>query len=220
MNNEILLWLNSDHDFSVGLNLFDQFGRSRTLSRILRFGGATVKNRLTLLYELGKVAKHLAVSDKTPALVKPQLKQEILKEENLEPIEVTSIEQLRSEQKMIYKMLDNLHAILPTQEFAERKDIAFQILKLDDRLMDFTRRITHYEKHGVIPPPQIIDKSKKVSEMDKAELIMRQNNVRSYITKYKRLLEDPKELKLLANNRKTLEMYQQELDEITERLNK
>jgi len=121
---------------------------------------------------------------------------------------------------MCYKMLDNLHAILPYREIQERKDIAFQILELDDRLMEITGRIAHYEKHGVLPPAPATDEPKKVSDLSDAELIQRQNNVRTYITRYKRLAEDPKELKSLARNRKTLEKYQQELDEITERLNK
>ena len=121
---------------------------------------------------------------------------------------------------MCYKMLDNLHAILPYREIQERKEIAFQILELDDWLIEITGRIVHYEKHGVIPPAPVNAEPKKVSEFSDSELIQRQNNVRTYITRYKRLTEDPKELKSLSRNRKTLEKYQQELDEITERLNK
>ena len=56
------------------------------MGRMLRIGGATIKNRSTLLYELGKIVKYKAVSDKTPALVKPLVKQDIPKEENPEPI--------------------------------------------------------------------------------------------------------------------------------------
>ena len=194
--------------------------RIQTLGRILRVGGATGKNRLTLIYELGKIAKHKAVSVDIPAMKKPEEKQEISKTIPQVPHQTTGIENLRSEQKMCYKMLDNLHAILPYREIQERKDIAFQILELDDRLMEITGRIAHYEKHGVLPPAPVIDEPKKVSEFSDAELIQRQNNVRTYITRYKRLTEYPKELKSLSRNRKTLEKYQQELDEITERLNK
>ena len=220
MNNEILLWLNSDHDFSVGLNLFDQFGRSRTLSRILRFGGATVKNRLTLLYELGKIGKLKAVSDKTPALVKPQLKQVIKKEKNLEPVEVTSIDQLRSEQKMIYKMLDNLHAILPYREIPQRRDIAFQILDLDDSLKKVTIGIEHFNDHGVIPPKEVKGVQKTISELDAAELVKRQFTVRTYVTRYKRLVADSKSLKTLSKNRELLDKFQLELNDINRRLGK
>ena len=220
MDHEIIVWLNSDQEYSSGLILHEKYARNPNLGRILRVGGATGKNRLTLIYELGKIAKHVAVSVDTPGLKKPLEKQEISKESQQVPHQTTSIENLRSEQKMCYKMLDNLHAILPYREIQERKDIAFQILELDDRLMEITQRINHYEKHGVLPPAPVIDEPKKVSELSDAELIQRQNNVRTYITRYKRLTEDPKELKSLSRNRKTLEKYQQELDEITERLNK
>jgi len=220
MDHEIIVWLNSDQDYISGLLLHEKYARNPNLGRILRVGGATGKNRLTLIYELGKIAKHVAVSVATPAIEKPQEKQEISNAIPQVPHQTTGIENLRSEQKMCYKMLDNLHAILPYREIQERKDIAFQILELDDRLMEITSRIVHYEKHGVIPPAPVIDEPKKVSEFSDAELIQRQNNVRTYITRYKRLTEDPKELKSLSRNRKTLEKYQLELDEITERLNK
>jgi len=220
MDHEITIWLNSDQDYISGLLLHEKYARNPNLGRILRVGGATGKNRLTLIYELGKIAKHVAVSVDTPAMNKPQVKQEISEAIPHVPHQTTGIENLRSEQKMSYKMLDNLHAILPYREIQERKDIAFQILELDDRLMEITQRINHYEKHGVLPSAPVIDEPKKVSELSDAELIQRQNNVRTYINRYKRLAEDPKELKSLARNRKTLEKYQQELDEITERLNK
>ena len=208
MDHEIIVWLNSDQDYISGLLLHEKYARNPNLGRILRVGGATGKNRLTLIYELGKIAKHVAVSVATPAIEKPQEKQEISNAIPQVPHQTTGIENLRSEQKMCYKMLDNLHAILPYREIQERKDIAFQILELDDRLMEITSRIVHYEKHGVIPPAPVIDEPKKVSEFSDAELIQRQNNVRTYITRYKRLTEDPKELKSLSRNRKTLEKYQ------------
>jgi len=220
MDHEIIVWLNSDQDYTSGLILHEKYARNPNLGRILRVGGATGKNRLTLIYELGKIAKHVAVSVDTPAMKKPQVKQEITIAIPQVPNQITSIENLRSQQKMYYKMLDNLHAILPYREIQERKEIAFQILELDDRLMEITQRINHYEKHGVLPPAPVTDEPKKVSELSDAELIQRQNNVRTYITRYKRLADDPKELKSLARNRETLEKYQQELDEITERLNK
>ena len=220
MDHEIVVWLNSDQDYTSGLFLHEKYARNPNLGRILRVGGATGKNRLTLIYELGKIAKHVTVSNDTPAMKKPQEKQEISEAIPQVPHQTTGFDNLRSEQKMCYKMLDNLHAILPYREIQERKEIAFQILDLDDRLMEITQRIAHYEKHGVLPPAPVCDEPKKVSDLNEAELIQRQNNVRTYITRYKRLTEDPKELKSLARNRKTLEKYQQELDEITERLNK
>ena len=220
MDPEIHLWLKSDHDYQSGLLLFERFTHNSKMCRMLRIGGATLKNRSTLLYELGKIVKHLAASDKTPAFVKPQIKQEIPKEENPEPIEVTSIETLRSEQKMIYKMLDNLHAILPYREIQERKDIAFQILEHDDSLKEVTIRIEHFNKHGVIPPKSAKVALKSISDLDAAELVKRQFTVRTYITRYKRLVADSKSLKTISKHRERLDKFQLELNDINRRLSK
>ncbi|MEI7982351.1 MAG: hypothetical protein WCI71_11910 [Bacteroidota bacterium] len=220
MDHEINLWLTSNRDYLSGLRLFSLYGRNSNLQRLLRIGGANPKNQSTLLYELQKIARHLAVSDKTPAMVKPLQKQDGSKKEHKVNSEFTTIENLRSEQKMIYKMLDNLHAILPYREIQERKKIAFQILDLDDHLKEIAERIAHYEKHGVIPPAVVKDEPKKVSDLTGAELIQRQMNVRTYITRYKRLVADSKSLKTLSRNRELLEKFQLELDDINKRLSK
>jgi len=81
MDHELHMWVNSDQDYFSGVQIYERYGRNPNLARLLRRGGATVKNRLTLSYELGKIAKQIAVSDNTPALVKPPVKQEIQKAE-------------------------------------------------------------------------------------------------------------------------------------------
>jgi len=220
MDHEILFWMKADQDYLAGLALFERYTQNTKIGRMLRIGGATVKNRLTLSYELSKIAKHLAASEKITALVNLPVKLETPKEEQPIPPEVTTINRLRSEQKMCYKMLDNLHAVLPYRETQERKEIAFRILDIDDQLKVITERIAHYDKNGVIPPMPVNDEPKKVSEMSEAELIIRQNNVRTYIARYKRLVADSKKLKTLPRNQELLDKFQLELDEITERLNK
>ncbi len=220
MDNEILFWIKADQDYLTGLALFERYTHNTKIGRMLRIGGATVKNRLTLSYELSKIAKHLAAFENASALVNPTVKKESPKPEQSIPPEVTTIERLRSEQKMCYKMLDNLHAVLPFREIKERKEIAFRILDIDDQLKEITERIAHYKTNGVIPPAPVKDEPKKVSEMSEAELIIRQNNVRTYIARYKRLVADSKKLKTLPRNQELLDKFQLELEEITERLNK
>ena len=218
MDHEIHKWVNSDQDYFSGVLIYDRYGRNPNLARILRRGGATVKNRLTLSYELGKIAKQIAVSDSTPALVKPQVKQEIQKAELPVPSEVITIDKLRSEQKMCYKMLDNLHAILPYKEKPERMNIAFQILELDDRLKEITIRIEHFDKHGVIPAQPVKDEPKSLSDLNTAELIKRQMTVRTYITRYKIKLEKSKSLKKRTRYQELLDKYQLEMDDINKRI--
>ena len=218
MDHEIHKWVNSDQDYFTGVQIYDRYGRNPNLARILRRGGATVKNRLTLSYELGKIAKQIAVSDNTPALVKPQVKQEIQKAELPVPSEFITIDKLRSEQKMCYKMLDNLHAILPYKEKPERMNIAFQILELDDRLKEITIRIEHFDKHGMIPAQLVKDEPKTLSDLNTAELIKRQMTVRTYITRYKIKLEKSKSLKKRTRYQELLDKYQLEMDDINKKL--
>jgi len=218
MDHEIHKWVNSDQDYFSGVQIYDRYGRNPNLARILRRGGATVKNRLTLSYELGKIAKQIAVSENVPAMKKPPEKQEIKKAEQSETSEVPTIEILRSEQKMCYKMLDNLHAILPYKEKTERMNIAFQILELDDRLKEITIRIEHFDKHGVIPVQPVKDEPKTLSDLNTAELIKRQMTVRTYITRYKTKLEKSKSLKKRSRYQELLDKYQLEMDDINKRM--
>ena len=218
MDHEIFTWLNSDQDYPSGLLLYDRYGKNTNLGRILRIGGATGKNRLTLIYELGKITRHLLVHDNSPTPEKPHPDQESLGKVQETPSEISGIEKLRQDQKMLYKMLDNLHAILPYRELNERKEIALQILDYDDHLKEITERICHYEKHGVIPPELTVVLKTKISELSDAELLQRQNNLRTYVAKYTRLLEDSKTLKSTLNYREKLDKYQLELTGVTERL--
>jgi hypothetical protein len=214
MDQEISSWLNSQQDYPSGLQLFDRYGKNFNLARILRVGGATGKNRLTLAYELGKLVQHLPEATQTPAIAAAS---GVLLETGILP-EITRIGNLRSEQKMLYKMLDNLHAVLEFRPVQERKKIAFQILDLDDQLKDLSERIAHYETHGVIPELPVTDDKKKISELSDVELIQWQNNFRTYVARYKRLVAGSKTPKSLSRNQHLLLQYQQQLDEITKRL--
>ncbi len=214
MDHEIFSWLNSDQDYPSGLSLYDRYGRNSNLGRILRIGGATGKNRLTLAYELGKVigpliSTHSVTSEESR---KP--------DEQKLPVMIPAlqIDDLRHQQKMIYKMLDNLHAVLEFRPTEERKEIAFRILDLDDQLKELAGQMAHYEKHGVIPVKQVPETKRKISELNDAELILWQRNLRTYVTRYKRLVEKSKTPETLFRNQQLLDQYQDELAEINQRL--
>lgn len=215
MDHEIFTWLNSDQDYPSGLLLYDRFCKNPNLVRILRIGGATGKNRLTLAYELGKAISH-QVSHHPPE--KAPEKPVVVKENPPIKIPAVLIEDIRKEQKMIYKMLDSLHACLPFRDKEERRKIAFEILDLDDRLREIYTRIENYERTGVLlPKPEITEKN-NISGKDAGELIKRQYSVRTYLTRYKKLLEESDSLKDRDRYQKKLDNYQQEIDEINKQL--
>ncbi|MCX6303358.1 MAG: hypothetical protein NT040_00165 [Bacteroidetes bacterium] len=215
MDHEIFTWLNSDQDYSSGLLLYDRFCKNPNLGRILRIGGATGKNRLTLAYELGKAISH-QVPNNSPE--KAPDKPVADKEDPPVRIPAVLIEDIRKEQKMIYKMLDSLHACLPFRDKEERRKIAFEILDLDDRLREVYTRIEHYEMTGILVPKPEITLKKNISGKDAGELIKRQYSVRTYLTRYKKLLEESVSLIDRDRYQKKLDEYQQEMEEINKKL--
>ena len=214
MDHEIFSWLNSEQDYPSGLLLYDRYYKNSKLGRILRIGGATGKNRLTLAYELGKVYSPMISTH--PAKAEES---RVPEEENPpDRIPAIQIEDLRQRQKMIYKMLDNLHAVLEYRPVQERKEIAFQILDLDEHLKELAGQIAHYEKHGVIPVKQMPETKRKISELNEVELIQCQHNLRTYVARYKRLVAGSKTPEMLSRNQHLLDQYQVELAEIDKRL--
>jgi hypothetical protein len=215
MDHEIFIWLNSDQDYSSGLSLYDRYCKNLNLGRILRIGGATGKNRLTLAYELGK-----AISHQVPHQASEKAPDKPVADKVHPPIKIPAvlIEDIRKEQKMIYKMLDNLHAILHFREKNERARIAFDILDLDDRLKEIANRIDHYEKTGLILPEPEKNSDKKLTEKDSAALIRRQYSVRTYLTRYKKLLEESESFKDRYRYQKKLNEYQSEMELINKKL--
>lgn len=216
MDHEIFAWLNSQQDYPSGLLLYDRYCQNRNLGRILRLGGATGKNRLTLAYELGKIMSQQIPIAATPA--KSGNHHQIQVKEEPVRIPAILIEDIRKEQKMIYKMLDNLHAVLPFREKNERVRIAFEILDLDDRLKEIADRIDHYEKTGLILPEPENKSEISIDEKDSAALIKRQYSVRTYLTRYKKLLEESTSLKDRDRYQKKLDEYIREMESINKKL--
>ncbi len=215
MDHEIFTWLNSEQDYPSGLFIYDRYCKNTNLGRILRIGGATGKNRLTLAYELGKV-----ISDQVPlhSTEKAPEKAFAVKENPTVKIPAVLIEDIRKERKMIYKMLDNLHAVLPFREKSERARIAFEILDLDDRLKEIAVQLDHYEKTGMILPEPEMKPEKNHSENDSAALIKRQYSLRTYLTRYKKLMEESESLKDRDRYQKKLDEYLREMESINKKL--
>ena len=216
MDHEIFTWLSSQQDYPSGLSLYDRYCKNSKLGRILRIGGATRKNRLTIAYELGKIIMPNGTLENLPAISKDHHHIQVGKD----PFQIPAIliEDVRKEQKMIYKMLDNLHAVFPFRQKNERARIAFEILDLDDRLKEIAERIDHYEKTGLILPEPEMKPENKLWGKDSAALNRRQYSVRTYLTRYRKLLEESDSLKDRDRYQKKLDEYQREMQSITKKL--
>jgi len=216
MDHEIFTWLSSQQDYPSGLLLYDRYCKNSNLGRILRIGGATGKNRLTLAYELGKIISCPGIP--TSAAARSKDIHQVQDEKDPVQIPAVLVEDFRKERKMIYKMLDNLHAVLPFRETKERVRIAFEILDLDDRLKEIADRMDHYEKTGLILHETVKKADEKVSEKDPSALIRRQYSLRTYLTRYRKLLEESTSLKDRDQYQKKLDEYQCEMESINNKL--
>lgn len=215
MDHEIFTWLNSGQDYSSGILLYDKYCRNQKLGRILRIGGTTAKNLRTLTYELGKIIQHGQVPEPSESQPAGDTQSSPIQPVNLPE---TILEDIRKEQKMIYKMLDNLHAVLPFRGKNDRARIAFEILDLDDRLKEIAVRIDHYETTGLILTESEKKPEKNLSEKDSSALIKRQYSVRTYLTRYKKLIEESTSLKDRDRYQKKLDEYLREMESINKKL--
>lgn len=58
MIEEIKEWLDGPREYQSGVALYEQFGSSGSMKRILRVGGPSKKNQETLLYELQRLIRN------------------------------------------------------------------------------------------------------------------------------------------------------------------
>jgi hypothetical protein len=243
MNEIISNWLCSDKNYEAGVALYEQYGVSATLKRILRIGGHTKKNLDTLIYELQKLNKNphrVSIPIKqitritTPVISqkeieKPESSQILQKAENqqtgLRP-NTSEIDDLNKYIKGLLKERDYLHANLKLEKTqANRKKNAGRIIELSNEIADIYDRLAHYDKHGILPGAPAVKEPKKkaikpAKEMNIPELMRRQANLRTYVSKYERLVKMSKKPETIAKNQDLLKKYQVELDDVNDKLNK
>ena len=216
MNNEIKIYLEGSRDYLTGVALYERFGQSSSLKRILRGSGETESNIQTLHYELSKIAlcwdENISPS---PVKVKPQPPPLVQK------IEVTGrrentpeAEACRQEIISRLKIRDHLHASLAVDPSAEsRFKSALQILDLTDQIQQGYDRLEHFNLHGILPPI-----SEKEPEKTSLWLFQRQKTLRTYISRYERLVKSAKKLDTKAKKPALLDKYILELNEVDKKL--
>jgi len=187
---------------------------------LLRVGGDTPSNSETLAYELRKLAALPSVksvpSIKIPS--PPPLVQKVevpVRREN-----TPEADQCRSDVVSKLKIRDHLHAsLLLVRSEPERCQAALQVLELSDQIDEGYQRLEHFNTHGILPAikEKIVPDSS--AELTPFQLFQRQKTLRTYLSRYERLIKTSKSLKTIAKNRENLEKYQLELEEINRLIN-
>jgi hypothetical protein len=231
MNERINAWFNSGMDYQIGLAIYEEFGTSFSLKRILRVGGFSKKNLETLKYELRRLNKTTNLISKTIPPATPQKVQipmeEIktvkkpVKTENSDKKEMTpETANLKKYVIGLLKERDYLHANLEFMDLKKRKEAAQRILKLSDDIASIYDRLDHFDKHGILPPEKSKPAKKGIDEMDTQDLMRRQMALRTYLTKYRKKLNTIKDGIKRLKYQDMVDKYQLELDDIARKLSR
>jgi len=218
---DIRTYLSSGRDYFTGVALYEKHGTSSNLKRLLRIGGPTKGNMATLQYELGRlldappVTESVPVIPAVPALVPKS--EVVIRREN-----TPEAEELKQQIISWLKIRDHLHATLSAETDQEAlKQASLQILDLSDQITEGYERLEHFNKTGMVPTPS---KKEQTSDSGSADpgsykLFQRQSTLRTYITRYEKLVKSAKSLKDIEKNRRLLEKYTLELEQVNKQIN-
>lgn len=233
MFEEINAWIVSDRDFSQGLYLYQKYGRSKSLLRVLSGSGPSSKNLDTLIYEFSRLvsvpkqenidnimlsrngseqpAEKLLTGEQTP---NPILNsgQVIERRQNTQEVDA-----LVKEKLMLIKECDNLHATLALVDDHARRVNALRILDIGFILGDMYDRLEHFNLHGVLPPAKAFP-SKDLSQSKPFDVFRKIANLKTYISREKRLIRDSRTEAYQIKHKHILTKYQLELSEVERNL--
>lgn len=217
---EIRTYLSSGRDYFTGVALYEKHGTSSNLKRLLRIGGPTKGNMATLQYELGRLLDAPQVS--APDNVKPAVPVLVPKSEVVVRRDNTpEAEELKQQIISWLKIRDHLHATLSAETDQEAlRQASLQILDLSDQIKEGYERLEHFNKTGMVPP-SVKEPSSESGPVDTGtyQLFQRQKTLRTYITRYEKLVKSAKALKNIEKNRRLLEKYTQELEQVNKQIN-
>lgn len=220
MIEDIRNYFDSPGDYFTGVALYERFGHSQSLKRLLRVGGDTTSNSETLAYELRKLAAlppvNLIPTSKKPS--PPPLVQKIdvqIRRENTPEADLCRIDVISK-----LKIRDHLHASLSlVRSEQDRCQAALQILDMSDQIDEGYKRLDHFNIHGILPEVKEKVVPDVSGELTPFQLFQRQKTLRTYVSRYERLCKSSKSLKTIAKNRENLTKYQLELEEINRLIN-
>lgn len=218
---DIKTYLSGNRDYFTGVALYEKHGTSSNLKRLLRIGGPTKVNIATLQYELGRlldappITESVPVIPAVPALVPKS--EVVIRREN-----TPEAEELKKQIISWLKIRDHLHATLSAETDQEAlKQASLQILDLSDQITEGYERLEHFNKTGMVPPPSKKEQTSGTGSTDPGsyKLFQRQSTLRTYITRYEKLVRSAKALKNIEKNRRLLEKYTLELEQVNKQIN-
>lgn len=200
--------MRGNKDYVTGVSLYTQYGENTALKKTFNSGpnSYTIKK----LYEELSKLEHSGDDEEI-----------VLKKKNTKLPE--DIKKLKSNALDMYKDMNHIHEHLEDEGLSDeqRKNMAKQILELDDKKTAAFEAVDHFEEKGTRTPAGVekSNRGKDVKEMSKAELIKALSAYPTYISKTKKQLEN-KELKpqSIATLQSRLQQYIDDLAYIKKEL--
>lgn len=229
MNEDINAWLNSGKDYETGCALYDKYGSSASLKRLHRMNGPTRQTMESIEYELRHIHKNSPAPRVSVPLARPLAKKEPVRPKPVVPVtpepsprrpNTPEVDAVKQEVIHLMKVRDSLHSTLEHVTAEQRATDAQRILDISDEIDAIYQRLEHYDTHGVLPARKAPVEPKKLEELDIVELMNKQQNLRSYVSRYKRLMKQAKTPAKKAEHKHRMETFQLELNDVEKRLKK
>ena len=184
-------WLDSEQDYAVGQQLYEQLGDNARLKRTLS-AGPSHYNREALLWELTKLARAgvtAAVALAVPAVVVASAPPDVLPSEPVP--ENPLLAELREARRPLYDERTQLHAQLEVlAEHGSQADVhqaALRIMALSHELEASKQTEAYVREHGQLPPPPAA--APGLDTLSPVELLKKRNALRSQVSRLKKRAE-------------------------------
>jgi hypothetical protein len=229
---DLIEWLKCKTDYELGVNLYQKYGTSANFKRLLKVKGKTKQTMADLIYELDKIAKlnkvevtivkkiKKSIAQVKPVLVKinPVINVKPISKPNYSDSKNEQVRQLIDAKNRLFKIYVSKFHTLEFLPEVERKKVAFEILDLWEQISEYWLQIDSLEQFGVLPVKINEPEKTPITQLDKAELMQKMINLRTYISKYKRLNQNAKTEQTRIKNEIKMNKFQIELNEVEQKL--
>lgn len=183
-------WLDSERDYDLGRQLYEQLGDNARLKQVLGHGPSAY-NQEALVWEFGKLAKAgvvTAVALASPVLV-PNATETLQTESPAAPPPVNPLlVELDQARRPLYDERTLVHGSL---EVLAEKGTQEEVRQAAERVMQLSRELNanwqldgYVREHGQLPPPPAL--APGLDTLTPAELLKKRNNLRSQVSKLKK----------------------------------
>jgi hypothetical protein len=189
-------WLESERNYEVGRQLYEQLGDNARLKQVLGHGPSAY-NVEALEWELGKLAKAgvtaaLALAVPLPAVVvesaTESLQSEPAKDYEAQVARGALLLPLSQARRLLYDERTQLHAQLEVlAEHGSQEDVrllAVRIMALSRELNANWKTDAYVRAHGQLPPPPAA--APGLDTLSPVELLKKRNTLRSQVSKLKK----------------------------------